>query len=94
MPIGPHDAVESAKAYLTQVVGNTAQGIRVEEIEVDDNGRYWLVTLSFVYAPPGAAGQLSVMIGREPPDTAKREYKIFEIGRDNGTVASMKIRKM
>ena len=52
--------------------------LRVEEIEVSDDGCYWLITLGFTHDPI-----LKLQ---------KREYKQFKVNATTGQVESMKIR--
>ena len=68
-----------ASLYADQGVSN----MQLEEVELTDDGQYWLITLSY----PG-----------DPPNNpflnlpSNRKYKVFRIDAETGEVKSMKIR--
>lgn len=76
------EAVAAAAKYFVDVTGITA-GVSVEEVELSEDGKYWMVTLGF----------------RDPRDFAsvfaveRRDYKKFKIHAVTGAVVSMKIRE-
>ena len=77
------EAARQAKEYFTTLYGNEGSGARLEEVELTDDGRHWMITLSVP-----ARDQISWdLIG-------KRDYKIFKIAADTGEVKSMRIRKV
>jgi len=45
--ISARDAVLAATTYFAEVAGNTS-GVSVEEIELTDDAKFWLVTLGVV----------------------------------------------
>ena len=58
---------------------------RLEEVELTDDGQYWLITLGFpVKETPGFLF----------PPAVSREYKQFKIEVATGKVVSMKIRNV
>jgi hypothetical protein len=69
--------------YYRSLYGRKAPEARLEEVELTDDGQYWLITLS--YPDPD---QISWDLG------GKREYKVFKIAEPAGEVKSMKIRKV
>jgi len=72
------EAVIAAAKYFTDITGHTG-GVTVEEIELSDDEKYWLVTLGF----------------KEREDfiyPEKQAYKLFEVDVYTGKVRSMKIR--
>lgn len=60
-------AVKSATAYLKEIYSDfQVKDIRLEEVEMDQPGTYWLVTLSFSDKQP----------------FSDRTYKLFRISAD------------
>ena len=75
-------AVEQAITYLRNLpvtADSSPAQVTLEEVELTEDDRYWLITLS--YRDQNAYSVLS------PP-----KYKIFKIDAANGRVLSMKIR--
>lgn len=69
----------------------TAESTLVEEIEMDDNKAYWLITLSF----PVESDDLRLPVTiREAFSTKVRKYKTFKIDAETGEMISMKIREL
>ncbi|HEX6623903.1 MAG TPA: hypothetical protein VF064_09330 [Pyrinomonadaceae bacterium] len=66
--------------YETQSLSN----VLLEEVELTENGEYWLITLSY----PAQPETVSSIFG------TKRQYKVFKINAETGEVQSMKIRKI
>lgn len=63
------------------------KNVRLEEVELTEDGKYWLITLSYpVQAETGIIPTLNLM--------PVRQYKIFKINAETGDVVSMKIRKV
>ena len=69
-----------AGLYSDQKIPN----VQLEEVEISDDGMYWLITLSYPVAPELAALNFNF----------KRKYKVFTIDSKTGEVKSMKIRKV
>ncbi|MGI9104681.1 MAG: hypothetical protein ACR2G4_00370 [Pyrinomonadaceae bacterium] len=67
--------------YSTEVISNSM----LEEVELSEDGKYWLITLSFS-APSSSVSLLFSSGGRR--------YKIFKVDTDTGEVVSMKIREL
>jgi hypothetical protein len=89
-------AVDRATAYFSKLMAPT--DIRLEEVEISDGDRFWLVTLSALVPAQKAAnidGQipLSALATIFKPDT-ERVYKVFTVDASTGDVRSMKIRPM
>jgi hypothetical protein len=78
--IAARQAAVAAAAYLSQIVGPGLNPV-VEEVELDDTDRYWLITLG--YQAPGAF-----------PFAGSKEYKVFKVDSYTGEVVSMKIREI
>jgi hypothetical protein len=71
------EAAKTASDYLAGLYSLDAwDDLRLEEVELTEDEKYWLITLSY---------QDKKMIPR-------RQYKIFKINAETGKVQSMKIR--
>lgn len=89
-------AVESARSYILSIqdaLNNPLNNLRLEEIELSEDKKFWLITLG--YDNPDKPKDISNM-SLIAPQFARlaREYKIFQIGADDGNVSSMKIRQV
>jgi hypothetical protein len=79
------EAAKRASEYFGALYSdNDPAKLRLEEVELTEDGQYWLITLSY---PRVGLAQL---FGNDGP----REYKLFKIRADTGEVKSMKIRKI
>ena len=76
-------ATERAIEYANELLGNSARGLRLEEI--DHSGGVWKITLSWEERGP-AKGMLSQING------IPREFKVFSIDDVTGQMVSMKLR--
>lgn len=82
--IGVRQAVAAARDFATALLDEEKlAGITLEEVELSADERFWLVTLGF----PAMLGRF----GQFAAGTA-REYKVFRVDAQSGTVGSMKIR--
>ncbi|RIH85315.1 MULTISPECIES: hypothetical protein [Calidithermus] len=81
-------AVQIANDYIQSLfTERQIPELRLEEVELSQDGSFWEVTLSFVVREPTAYLSLG--------DAARtREYKVFRINAETGQVQSMKIRKV
>ncbi len=79
------EAAKRASEYFAALYSNDNPAkLRLEEVELIEDGQFWLITLSY---PRAGLGEL---FGTDGP----REYKVFKIQADTGEVKSMKIRKV
>lgn len=76
-------ATQKALEYFSSLYGSAVANARLEEVELTEDGQYWLITLS--YPDPD---QISWDLA------GKREYKVFKIAEATAEVKSMKIRKV
>jgi hypothetical protein len=77
-------AAQSASNFINGLYSNeTISDVRLEEVELSEDGKYWLITLSFPL--PASLGVVYLGGGG-------RQYKLFKIDADTGEVLSMKIR--
>ena len=81
MAIDARMAAKSAAQYYEDISGERTK-LSIEEIEMNDDGHFWLITL-------GISDPYSIGMNSKP-----REYKIFQIDANTGEVKSMKIRKV
>jgi len=85
--INVKQAVEIAAKHLQSLLP-TAENPRLEEAEISEDDRFWLITLGF-YDPnePKSGAEWALISG------PRRIYKIFKIDRATGEVRAMKIRE-
>ena len=80
--LSPKDIVMKAFGYLSEIAsGQKISEVRIEELELTDESRFWNVVLSY-----DAIGEF--------PFEKKREYKEFKIDAKSGDVIYMKIKKI
>jgi len=79
------EAVSSAtKALRDFLAGKEFVNLELEEVELTDDGKSWLITLGF----DRLVETLSI-----PMTRLERKYKIFKVDGVTGKVTAMKIRK-
>lgn len=82
-------AVLAAKNYLQSLQGlleYQIKDLRLEEVELSEDRKYWLITLGFI-----------TTTGEEEESfflKKNRDYKVFKINAETGKVESMKIREL
>ena len=86
--------VEAAIKYFGDVL--PATGIRLEEIELSNDERFWSITLSGLLPaakdlPPGTPLTMADIFKNPPPE---RVYKVFVVEDQACRVKSMKIRSL
>ncbi|MDD5089200.1 MAG: hypothetical protein PHI18_10460, partial [bacterium] len=74
--IDAKQAVRIALKYFDEIYGDQFKNILVEEIDMSEEGPFWLITLGF--NTEGPRNPIAEVLGGAPPKTI-REYKIFEI---------------
>jgi uncharacterized membrane protein YkoI len=77
------EAVSIATKYY-QDVTNDYSGVTIEEVELSEDGNFWLITL----------GHRERKGGVMPLYEEKIAYKSFKIDAETGEVISMKIKKI
>ena len=84
--IGVKEAVTAARAFAEELLdAETARQVTLEEVELSSDDRYWLVTLGF----PARLGPFESIANLRDI----RDYKVFKVSMDDGSVLSMKIRQ-
>lgn len=86
-------SVDRALEFFKSVYPVPHNGVLVEEVEVSDDGKYWLITLGYDVAVT-SEGKALHGIASVFEQKARREYKIFKIDRETGEVKAMNIRKV
>lgn len=77
-------AVDAASNFLVGLyANNTVADVRLEEVELSEDDKHWLITLSFQSIAGPSLGIFN-----------KRQYKVFKVDADTGKVVSMKIREL
>jgi hypothetical protein len=84
------DATQKAIKEFSEVFQNGYQNVRLEEIEISDDERYWYVTLGYDDPSVHPAAALSRQLGVP----AQRAYKVVKIDDMTGKVISIKIRSV
>jgi hypothetical protein len=85
------EAVSAAIEAVNNFYGkDKTTGIQLEEVEMNENGKTWLITLSFYVHNSIAMSTLSQML--QTASGQERKYKIFEIDIITGKVTAMRIR--
>ena len=95
-------AVQNVQDYIIEfndILGNNLEGAMVEETELSEDEKYWLITIGFnrkidpreQYVSPLMGG---ILTKAEKPVTMRRDYKIFKVDSSTGEVVSMKIYKL
>jgi len=86
------EAVKTAAEYFASLYDeSTYSDLQLEEVELSEDEKYWLVTLSYAY---GEASQTQVAAMLNLPVSKPRKYKQFRINAENGQVQAMTIRKV
>lgn len=81
------DAVAAAAKYFKVLYPGVSK-FSLEEVEMSDDERHWLITLGFPkQRDPFEAGSLFV-------DRPQTKFKVFKIDARTGRVVAMKIRKL
>jgi hypothetical protein len=79
-------AAETAAQYLRALFPDIPHdSIRLEEVELDEAGEIWFITLSFLERSDSAFAALAT-------GGYERKYKVFAVDAVSGKVKSMKIR--
>ncbi|MDT7688578.1 MAG: hypothetical protein QOE46_1337 [Acidobacteriota bacterium] len=82
-------AAQTASTYFADLYAQQGvSDVRLEEVEITEDGKFWLITLSFPDPDPPPATFTSLMGATGP----SRKYKIFKVDAATGDVKSMKIR--
>lgn len=88
------NAVKTAYNYMREVYPEPPEGLRLEEVELSEDGEEWLITMGYneEVPPPSArnSAQMLAQVGRQA--TMTRTYKRLIIDGETGKVKAMRIR--
>lgn len=93
-------AVNNAIVYLKSIqdlIGNAAteiEDLRLEEIELSEDKKSWLITLGFDIPVKNRSPIEAIMASPIASPKYQREYRLFQVNAETGEVESMKIRKV
>lgn len=83
------EAAQTASNFFAGLYADqTLSDVRLEEVELTEDERFWLITLSF----PSDNPLQKVLTHMAGIDRSTRQYKIFKVDASTGRVVSMKIR--
>lgn len=86
------EAANAAAEYFSKLYsGKQYSDLLLEEVELSEDEKHWLITLSYAYKPaaPPSASALDLFSKQ-----SGRKYKIFKIDAATGNVEAMKIRSL
>ena len=79
-------------SFLQDKISNELQDVRLEEVELSEDKRYWLITLGYDVPIRNQTAIEKLMTSHGP--SLKREYRLFKINSENSQVEAMKIRQV
>lgn len=80
------DAVKISFPAISELFGDV-KDVRLEEAQLSEDERYWLVTFSFIDPSRDVGGGLQTLLG------TGREYKVVRISSEDGRLLGISIRK-
>lgn len=88
------EAAQAAEQWVRDLYAKKdLQHLRLEEVTLSDDDRYWYITLGWVEPAVQMPSSLSAALGRDI-HVLPRVYKTLEVDADTGAVKSMKIREV
>ena len=78
--------------FLQDEISSELQDVRLEEVELSEDKKYWLITLGYDVPVKNQSPLAKLTIYYTP--IYKREYKLFKINSENSQVEAMKIREV
>ena len=90
-------AVETAANYLADLFANEGiSDIRLEEVELSEDGQTWYVTLSFLRTRKATGRTLvdGLRVGSVGGIEKDRDFKVLALRATDGQVTSVKIRQL
>jgi len=89
--IDVREAVKAAAEYFSKLYSDKQYSdLLLEEVELSEDEKHWLITLSYAYDVATAPIALSTLLSTGKP----RKYKLFKIDAATGNVEAMKIRRL
>ena len=90
-------AVNAAHNYLLSIqdIMGDIQDLRLEEVELAEDKKYWMITLGFdIPVKNKSAFAIVAGLTKQEEKIFKREYKLFKVNSETGEVEAMKIREV
>lgn len=94
-------AVSAAYEYLKSLQGimaTSAENWKLEEVEISDDRKFWLITLGFERPLKVPQKPLDAILGSpllsSPNVKYQLDYKLFKVNSETGEVEAMKIREV
>ncbi|HLO84941.1 MAG TPA: hypothetical protein VK203_08000 [Nostocaceae cyanobacterium] len=90
-------AVYAVYQYITPVedmMGINLKEARLEEAELSEDKRYWLITLGFEVPKKVNKNILGSIISTDTTVEYRKEYKLFKVNSETSEVEAMKIREI
>ncbi|MBH8565261.1 hypothetical protein I8748_24280 [Nostoc sp. CENA67] len=90
-------AVNAAREYilnLQEIMGNSVENLRLEEVELSEDKKFWLITLGFDIPIINPKNRMNDIFSTFPTENYQREYKLFKVNSQTGEVEAMKIREV
>ena len=98
------EAVQSVKNYISEMgedLGNNIDNLRIEETELSEDGKFWLITVSYTheldpitqktYVANPLFSSLNDALPKSKTFNLERDYKTFKVDASNKEVVSMKM---
>ena len=83
-------AAKAAAEYFSELYSDSQYSdLLLEEVELSEDEKHWLITLSYAYKPARPPSALDILSKQSP-----RKYKVFKIDAATGKVEAMKIRSL
>jgi len=83
------EAAHRASEYFAGLyAGQSVSDVQLEEVELTEDGQFWLITLSYPVIPSSERSLMPFALALQ------RKYKVFKIDSKTGEVKSMKIRNV
>jgi hypothetical protein len=84
-------AAQLASKYFKSLLPEVS-GFSLEEVELSEDGNFWLITLGFTAkkSEPTPTNSLTTLFGAPP----RTKFKVFKVDARTGRVISMKIRAL
>jgi hypothetical protein len=102
--IDVRNAVQSVKQYIAEyqdVLGRNLDDLKIEEIELSEDNKYWLITVSFnyeqvsnnykTYTVNPLLSKVADVMPQKQTFFLEKDYKVFKVDNSTGEVMSMKM---
>ncbi|MBC7811772.1 MAG: hypothetical protein H7175_11525 [Burkholderiales bacterium] len=95
--IGVKEAIRIARDHLRYIFadeGRPLENLLLEEVELSDDRRNWLITFGFDGPRPERRSTFEALQSMRDPERKERIYKIVTINASTSQFESMKIREV